>query len=618
MKSKKNGRRGNSNRAFRPLFEAIEPRTLMSVSTAPTGLTPIEVRQAYGFNQITFTNTSGQTVTGDGAGETIAIVDPYNAKTVDADLDTFDQAFDFDNSGQTLYQEFGAANSFLTVDSLGKGESDSGWALEVALDVEWAHAIAPAAKIDLVEAASASTTDLLNAVKTAADLPGVAVVSMSWGGSEARNETTFDSTFTTPSGHTGVTFVAASGDDGAGAEWPAVSPNVLSVGGTSLNVSSNGTYIGESAWSDGGGGLSAVESEPSYQDSVNSTGLRSTPDVSYDANPNSGFSVYTSVKQSGQSGWFTVGGTSAGAPQWSALVAIADQGRNIAGESNLDGPSQTLPYLYEMSSSSFHDITSGSNGYRATSGYDLATGLGSPVANAVVSNLVTPPTTTTGGTGSGSSGSGSGSGTGTGSGSGNRGYQPPFHMPPKRFPNRFHAWDVADVEQTAPTTHNHLAMLNLVDQSVIATSAAHGGDAADNSVMISGSGLFDGSANRTMNSSLSMSDAVSHQMVAGIAPMAIDIADAGSTHLATPPASISHTFANGTPVAWATDSSESIFSTKSVAANVAALFSNTVATIGEDGLKASIMVLPLIAFWLYQSRLSKSRGINTLHWATMP
>ncbi len=205
---------------------------------------------------------------------------------------------------------------------------------------------------------------------------------MSWGTTEFFGESTYDSVFTTLAEHTGVTFVAATGDSGAwyGLMYPAASPNVLAVGGTSLqNLDANGDYPGtrrngEVAWSGSGGGISQEESEPSYQDGVQSTGYRTDPDVSFNANPNTGVAVYDSVPfSSGQSGWFQVGGTSAGTPAWAGLVAIADQG--LGGKGPLSS-TQAQTDLYSLPSSDFHDITIGSNGYYATSGYNLVTGLG--------------------------------------------------------------------------------------------------------------------------------------------------------------------------------------------------------------------------------------------------
>jgi subtilase family serine protease len=362
----------------------------------------MQVRQAYGFNQISFT-VGKQTVRGDGSGQTIAIVNAYDTPTIFSDVNVFDQAFSI-NGSQTLYQQYGSSSQFLTrAEPEGTpGRDPSGlWTIETELDVQWAHAIAPGAKILLVEAVTNSFTNLMNAVNYARNQPGVVVVSMSWGNTEFSGETGWDSYFTTPSGHLGgsnglggallkggVTFVAASGDHGAPATWPATAPNVLAVGGTSLSVSAAGNYLGEVAWSDSGGGYSTQEREPTFQRSVQTTGWRSAPDVAYNADPNNGFYVYTSLTLFGYQGWFQVGGTSAGSPQWAALIAIADQGRALQGKGSLDGPSQTLQAIYSLPAGDFHDITSGSNGYSAKPGYDPVTGRGSPVANLVVSGLV--------------------------------------------------------------------------------------------------------------------------------------------------------------------------------------------------------------------------------------
>jgi len=355
-------------------LEQLEDRTLLSI------FTPAQIRHAYGFDQITF-SAHGTSVAGDGRGQTIAIVDAYDDPTIQSDLSRFDQVFNLPNPVLVRTSPQGT----LPV-------ADAGWAQEISLDVEWAHAIAPAAKILLVEATSASFNDLLAAVDYARNQPGVSAVSMSWGGAEFAQETSFDSHFTTPAKHTGVTFVASSGDSGAwyGPEWPASSPNVLSVGGTSLYVlNGTGAYGSEQAWSGSGGGISSFENEPRYQLSVQQSLARTTPDVAYNADPNTGFYVYDTYQAGG---WYAIGGTSAGAPQWAALIAIADQGRAFAGRGALDGPSQTIYALYNMAhsnySTNFHDVVGGSNGYYAGSGYDLATGLGTPRASAVVQMLV--------------------------------------------------------------------------------------------------------------------------------------------------------------------------------------------------------------------------------------
>ncbi|HEV3437160.1 MAG TPA: S53 family peptidase [Gemmata sp.] len=351
--------------------EQLEDRTVPSI------FTPTQIQEAYGFNQIAFSTSRG-TIDGNGAGQTIAIVDAYDDPNIVSDLQTFDRAFGLpDPPSFTIMKQSGTI-------------ANSQWASETALDVEWAHAIAPRARILLGEARSNSLSDLVSEVDVVANQPGVSVVSMSWSASEWSSEADFDSNFTTPAGHQGVTYVASTGDDGAPPSWPAISPNVLSVGGTSLVVNANGSYKSETGWSGSGGGVSADEAKPVYQEFV-STGSskRTDPDVAYDADPTTGLYVYNSY---GGGNWIEVGGTSAGAPQWAALVAIADQGRALEGKTSLDGASQTLYAIYRMAQTSestyFHDVTSGSNGYAAKVGYDDVTGNGSPVANMVVAGLV--------------------------------------------------------------------------------------------------------------------------------------------------------------------------------------------------------------------------------------
>jgi subtilase family serine protease len=358
----------------------------LEARATPATLTPAQVSHAYGFDAVRFV-VGNNTYRADGTGQTIAIVDAYRAPNIFSDVDVFDRTYRATNrSESSLYNQYGPANSFLTVATpQGTPSISSGWSQEIALDVEWAHAIAPGAKILLVEAKSSSMTDLLNAVDYARNYPGVSAVSMSWGSTEFSTETNSDGRFTTPAGHVGVTFVGASGDNGAPAIWPAVSQNVLAVGGTTLQTDGSGNVLGETAWSGSGGGTSRYVALPTYQTSVVGGSRRGAPDVSYNANPSTGFSVY--VTGGINTGWYTIGGTSAGTPQWAALVAIANQGRTLFGKSGLSGP-DTLAAIYSMSSSNFRDITSGSNGYAATAGYDLATGRGSPLAFPVIRDLV--------------------------------------------------------------------------------------------------------------------------------------------------------------------------------------------------------------------------------------
>ncbi|MDW9255589.1 putative peptidase S8 and S53 subtilisin kexin sedolisin [Burkholderia thailandensis] len=169
--------------------------------------------------------------------------------------------------------------------------------------------------------------------------------------------------------------------------------------GTTLAVDASGNYIGETAWSGSGGGVSTYEPEPSGQAlwPIPYAGSRGVPDVAYDANPSSGFAVYDSVTYQGQSGWFVVGGTSAGAPQWAALFAIANSMRAAAGKATLAGPYNQLYTVGKLAyGSDYHDITSGTNGgcgtiCTASGSYDYVTGLGSPQALNLVQALVAQP-----------------------------------------------------------------------------------------------------------------------------------------------------------------------------------------------------------------------------------
>ncbi|HMB96810.1 MAG TPA: hypothetical protein VKK61_12280, partial [Tepidisphaeraceae bacterium] len=205
------------NRALN--LEFLECRVLLSAATqivalpqlkitpqasgsSVQGYTPQEISAAYGFNQINFNG-----VTGDGNGQTIAIVDAFNDPNIAGDLSTFDKQFDLPSASLTKVSQTGSTTALPT--------TDAGWATEISLDVEWAHAIAPDANILLVETKSDSLTDLLAGVNYARNAAGVSVVSLSWGSSEFFQESRYDSDFTTPAGHQGVTFVAASGDEGS-------------------------------------------------------------------------------------------------------------------------------------------------------------------------------------------------------------------------------------------------------------------------------------------------------------------------------------------------------------------------------------------------------------------
>ena len=387
---------------------------LLTVSTGATAnnldttdggvaYSPAQVLSAYGINNLAL----------DGTGQTIAIVDAYDDPNIFQAVDAFDNQFGLTGSGPVLYNQYGPASSFLTVlnengqstslpgtDPNGPGTNN--WEVEESLDVEWAHAVAPGARIVLVEANSQSLPDLMTAVATAASQPGVSVVSMTWGFAEgqtvfATDEANYDSTFNLP----GVTFVASTGDYGAAdPEYPAFSPNVLAVGGTSLNLNADNSYNSETGWgydsaSNGGfigsgGGISMYEPEPAYQEGVQSIGSRTTPDVALVADPATGGWIADPYNLGADNPFQVVGGTSLSAPVWAGLVALVNEGRAAAGEANLNSssPTETQQALYSLPQRDYNVITSGFNGYTANAGYNLVTGLGTPVANLLVGDLV--------------------------------------------------------------------------------------------------------------------------------------------------------------------------------------------------------------------------------------
>jgi uncharacterized repeat protein (TIGR01451 family) len=375
-----------------------------TLSTAGLAYTPDQVRTAYGVNSVTL----------DGSGQTIAVVDAYNDPAIFQSLDTFDAQLGRTSGSPSLLQQYGPASSFLTVlgahgstTALPTTDPTGGWETEAALDVEWAHAMAPGARIVLVEANSQSLPDLMAAVKTAASLPGVSVVSMSWGFMEgvaalAADEAQYDSYLTTPAGHQGVTFVASTGDYGtADPEYPAFSPNVVAVGGTSLYLGSGGSYLGETGWGSGssapgtdvgsGGGISMYEPEPAYQQSVQSTGYRTTPDVSFVADPRTGVWIADTYNHPAGNPFVVAGGTSLAAPSWAGLFALVNQGRVAAGTATFGSAAanEAQQALYSVPQSAFHVITGGTSvGNTAQAGYNLVTGLGSPVANLLLPGMV--------------------------------------------------------------------------------------------------------------------------------------------------------------------------------------------------------------------------------------
>lgn len=332
------------------------------------------MRSIYGFNLIN----------NQGAGQTIALVDAFDNPDIESDFAVFTSTFGLPacTTSNGCFKKIYASGS--------KPRTNLGWAGEIALDVEWAYAIAPQAKIILVEAASASNTDLLSAIDVAVQ-NGATVVSMSWGGAESSTSANYDTHFNKP----GIAFVASSGDGGHAVQFPAVSKYVVGVGGTSLTYTSQGAYVSEIVWNNQygatGGGVSAYQPKPSYQSSAQTTSFRGVPDVAYDADPATGVPVYNTTALPRQQGWGQYGGTSASAPQIAALIAIVNSQRSSLGKGAL-----SYPAAFYQATANFHDIVSGTNGTcgsvcTAAVGYDFTTGIGTPISNNLISALVALP-----------------------------------------------------------------------------------------------------------------------------------------------------------------------------------------------------------------------------------
>ena len=355
------------------------PRPETTGSPTSVGYVPSQLRSAYD-------------LTADGSStETVAVVDAYDDPNAAADLAVYRSAYDLPactvaSGCFTKESETGSTTSLPS--------TDYGWAEEESLDLDMVSAICPDCHILLVEAGSATTADLDTAEDTAASASHVVAVSNSWGGSETSTETTDDAAFD----HPGVAITASAGDGGYGVSWPAASPYVTAVGGTSLDTASNSRGWTESVWSTSstegtGSGCSAYEAQPSWQTSLDlpsGCGNRVDDDVSAVADPNTGVAVYDSYNSCGSSsfcdfllelglasgadGWVQVGGTSASSPIIASVYALAD---NTSGIDN-----GSYPYSH---TADLYDVTSGSNGtcspaYLCTAevGYDGPTGLGTP------------------------------------------------------------------------------------------------------------------------------------------------------------------------------------------------------------------------------------------------
>ncbi|HTK09014.1 MAG TPA: S53 family peptidase [Ktedonobacteraceae bacterium] len=380
---------------------------------------PQEMRTIYGLNPLL---NAGY----DGAGQTIVIIDSFGSPTLAHDLYAFDQGYGLpDPPSLQIYAPLGS----VPFDS--SNSDQTGWAFETTLDVEWAHAMAPRANI-VVLTSPVSETEGVQGMPEFLKLEQYAlkrhigsIISQSWGATE---NTLFSpagkailnayDSFYKQAASQHVTVLASSGDAGVLNQdekgkiypsptviFPASSPWVTAVGGTSLYASTRGHYISESVWNNSrseasGGGISQYFAEPAYQkSSLNSAplrnllhGQRAIPDIAYNANPSTSILIYLSFFGQKQAGYYTIGGTSEGAPQWAGIVAIANQkaGRPLGFLNNA---------LYQIGRcacprNAYHDITHGGNGsgnqpgYPARVGWDAATGWGTPNASVLVPALI--------------------------------------------------------------------------------------------------------------------------------------------------------------------------------------------------------------------------------------
>jgi subtilase family serine protease len=324
----------------------------------PSGLTPDQVRTAY----------SIPPNLGSGA---IAIVDAYHYPTSLADFNTFSTQFGLpiEPSGTATS---GTNAVFQVVFAAGvQPSTDTGWSQEMALDTQWAHAMAPNAKIYLVEAKSSSVVDLMAAVTVAKSLPGVKQISMSFGATEsACNYVKYDSVLV----QSGVVFFSAAGDTSNELDFPALSKNSVSVGGTTLNVDAMGNRVHENSWNQTGGGKSAFEPRPTYQNKVVNTVLayRGGCDISAVGDPNTGVSVFDSTASHGLSGWMVFGGTSVSCPIIAGIV-------NAAGTTFTSSQAFNTATYNLIGSSNIYDVIHGTSGTNsADHGWDYLSGVGSP------------------------------------------------------------------------------------------------------------------------------------------------------------------------------------------------------------------------------------------------
>lgn len=341
-----------------------------ATSSVPPGYGPAQFHGAYSLP------------TQAGTPQTIAIVDAYDDPSVSKDLSVYDKTFGIPDLPTCPSTAASTTSCFLKVNQSGVTSplpsKSSGWALEIALDVETAHEICQNCKLVLVEASSSSSANLDAAEATAVRL-GATEISNSWGtNGEYSGEVSENGAFD----HPGIAITVASGDNGYERfGFPAASPDVVDAGGTTLTLGAGNTYGSEKTWNGTGSGCSLYFSAQSWQGEAagwSSTGcgtFRGVADVAADADPNTGASVYDTTRYNGRTGWFQVGGTSLASPLIAGVYALAGNAASVSYPA-------ALPYAH---SSALHDVSEGpstgncsTTACKAAAGYDGPTGLGTP------------------------------------------------------------------------------------------------------------------------------------------------------------------------------------------------------------------------------------------------
>jgi kumamolisin len=331
----------------------------------PSGETPASIACIYGVVKKTTGCPKTGTLIPTGGSKGIAVVEYGSNSSMKSDLTTFSKQWGLPAPNVTEICATGGTCP---------SNNGTGWDLETALDVQWAHAMAPHAALYVVEFKNDPLTDgaETKAAQAVAGLGG-GEVSNSWGytGGEFSGETGLDSYFA----HNTVVFFASAGDSGAIPQYPSVSPNVVSAGGTVINRNGQGNFTNESCWSGSGGGPSRYEKIPSYQSVISGIvgSHRGTPDIAADAAPASGVAVYSTTYCRG---WCVVGGTSVSSP---VLAAITNAAGHFLASTNAELTKVYGEYANSLEYPKlFRDIKTGNNGHPAVTGWDYCTGVGSP------------------------------------------------------------------------------------------------------------------------------------------------------------------------------------------------------------------------------------------------